>query len=98
MPVVTEAASRPRRPLYVSAVVGGNSAANARVDAGISVLARLVREQEEALPAPEDPSVEAAVDVTFHVPGPLLSPDYEGIRTGRWGEGQAIAGRAGGRS
>jgi hypothetical protein len=42
-----------------------------------------VQEQEDAL-APADPSTEAAVDVTLHVPGPLLSPDYEGMRTGRW--------------
>lgn len=75
---------RPRGPLYVSAVVGGDSAANARADAEISRLARLVREQQERLGAAGDEPGAAAVDVIYHLAGPLMKPDYDGVRTGRF--------------
>ncbi len=72
----------PWRTLYVSAVLGGGGALG-DVEAAIRRLAGIVRVEEEACPA-EDPTGEAAVDVTFHLPGPILRPDYEGMRTGRW--------------
>lgn len=72
----------PWRTLYVSAVLGGGGALG-DVEAAIRGLAGVVRREEEAHP-PEDPAEEAAVDVTFHLPGPILRPDYEGMRTGRW--------------
>ncbi len=81
---VTPVVGRPRRPLYVSAVVGGGSAGNAKADAEVSRLARLVREAQDALGATADDPAEGAVDVIFHLAGPLLQPDYEGIRTGRF--------------
>jgi hypothetical protein len=73
---------RPWRTLYVSSVVGGRGAL-ADVVAVIRRLAGIVRREEEADP-PEDPGSEATVDVTFHLPGPIVRPDYEGMRTGRW--------------
>ena len=73
---------RPWRTLYVSAVLGGRGAL-ADVEAAVRRLAGVVRREEEADPA-EDPASEATVDATFHLPGPLVRPDYEGIRTGRW--------------
>lgn len=79
---MSDAAERPRRTLYVSAVLGGGGA-TADVDAAISRLAGMVRREEEACPA-EDPASEATVDVTFHVPGTILPVDFEGMRTGRW--------------
>ncbi len=70
-----------RRTVYVSAVLGGGSAA--RVEAGIRQLAKDVRVADETR-ASLDRSNEVAVDVTFHVPGTLLRPEFDGVRTGRW--------------
>jgi hypothetical protein len=71
------AEEEPWAPLFVGAVVGGPTAHNRPVSDGIGLLARLARE------APWQPTdQETGVDVVFHVPGPLVSPDYEGLRTG----------------
>ena len=81
---VTEGVT-PWRTLYVSAVLGGGGAM-ADVEREIRRLAGIVRREEEALPS-DDPAMEAAVDVTYHVCGPILRPDYEGIISlfgGRW--------------
>lgn len=71
----------PWRALYVSAVLGGGGALS-DVEAAIRRLSGVVRREEEYCPA--DPAGEAALDVTFHLPGPILRPDYEGMRAGRW--------------
>lgn len=72
----------PWRALYVSAVLGGGGAM-ADVERAIRTLAGIVRREEEAFPSC-DPTREAAVDVTYHLSGPILRPNYEGMRTGRW--------------
>jgi hypothetical protein len=72
----------PWRPLSIGAVSGGGPATDAVVRE-ISTLARCVRRAVEGL-GPGDDANQAAVNVVFHVPGPLLSPDYEGMRTGSW--------------
>jgi hypothetical protein len=71
-----------RRTVYISAVLGGGGAC-ADVEAAIRELAAQVHVLDEQL-AEGDRSNEIAVDVTFHVPGTILRPDYEGVRTGRW--------------
>jgi hypothetical protein len=82
MAVLSDPVSKPRRTLHVSAVLGGGGALP-EVEAGIRKLAGIVRLEEEARSA-DDPAREATVDVTFHVPGTILRPNYEGMRTGRW--------------
>ncbi|WP_328910280.1 hypothetical protein OG230_12595 [Streptomyces sp. NBC_00234] len=64
-------------PLFIGAVVGGPTARNRPVSDGVGLLARLA---DEAPWRPTDE--ETGVDVVFHVPGPLIAPDYEGTRTG----------------
>ncbi|MEV0489524.1 hypothetical protein [Streptomyces atratus] len=71
------AEEEPWAPLFIGAVVGGPTAHNRPVSDSIGLLARLADE------APWQPTdEETGVDVVFHVPGPLLAPDYEGTRTG----------------
>ncbi|MBG0564028.1 hypothetical protein [Actinoplanes aureus] len=64
-------------PLFVGSVIGGSSPDNRASRAAVSALAREVGR----LPW-EFVSEETGVDVAFHIPGPLLQPDYAGIRTG----------------
>lgn len=66
----------------MSAVLGGGGEA-IHVEEAIKQLARDVGAVDRQR-ASVDRSNEAAVDVTFHVPGTLVRPDYEGVRTGRW--------------
>jgi hypothetical protein len=75
-------ASHQRRPLYISAV-HGELGGREDVDEEIGKLARTVRREAAGWPSAL-PKGEAAVDVTFHVPGALARPDYEGVRTGHW--------------
>ena len=82
MAAMNEPVVRPRRALYISAVLGGGTTMQ-DVEAQIRRLAGIVRQLDESLPA-QDPVHEAAVDATFHVPGDILRPEYEGLRTGRW--------------
>lgn len=82
MAVLNEGAVTPWRTLYISAVLGGGGAM-ADVERAIRRLAGIVRREEETHPF-DDPAREAAVDVTYHLCGPILRPDYEGMRTGRW--------------
>jgi hypothetical protein len=63
----------------VSSVIGGSSADNRKIRAAH----RLLAQQSNAL-AGESDGDETVVDVIFHIAGPLLAPDYEGIRTGRF--------------
>jgi hypothetical protein len=67
---------------HISAVLGRGGALS-EVEAAIRKLAGTVRSIEEALPA-VDSATERTLDVTFHLPGTILRPDYEGLRTGRW--------------
>ncbi|KRC60971.1 hypothetical protein ASE14_08440 [Agromyces sp. Root81] len=67
----------PWAPLFIGAVVGGPTRQNRPVSDGIGVLARAAHEASW-----EATDQETGVDVVFHVPGPLLAPDYEGIRSG----------------
>jgi hypothetical protein len=71
-----------RRSLWVSAVLGGPGGP-AEIEPWIRRLAGAVRRADEQLPTGPTSS-DLTVDATFHVPGELLRPDYDGIRTGRW--------------
>lgn len=64
--------------LSIGAVVGGTTpAARAWGDAAM-VLARDVAELRPAIESPLN------INVVFHVPGEVLSPDWEGVRTGTY--------------
>jgi hypothetical protein len=83
---MTHPAENPEwRPLYVSEVIGGSTAANRGIRAAVDRLGHLV-DQVEWTPADD----EAAVDMEFHVTGNLLKPDYEGMRTGRWARSSRV--------
>jgi hypothetical protein len=69
----------PPKPLYVSMIIGGSSRENASAIAAVNAVGRLSDELSERV-EPEG----LKVDLTFHVPGPIVSPDYEGVRTGRY--------------
>jgi hypothetical protein len=83
-----EKASHQRRPLYITAV-HGELGGREDVDEEIGKLARAVR-REAAGWRSDMPDSEAAVDVTFHVPGALAGPDYDGVRTGRWSKANRV--------
>lgn len=55
------------------------------VDNGIGEAIRRMSRITRVLDEASDvPSSEGTVDVVYHVPGSLVRPDYEGVRTGRW--------------
>ncbi len=69
---------------FVGAVLGGPEGRSSPVLAAIQLVSRLsdqVRDQ-----ASEEP----AIDLVFHVPGSLLKPPYQGLRTGRFSKKEKI--------
>jgi len=80
--VITEGEEPRRRTIYVSSVVRAGCTMDDVNDA-LSLLAGLVRREDESCPSPPSPD-EATIDVTFHLPGAIARPNFEGIRTGRW--------------
>lgn len=82
---MTDAPAAPRY-LVVSSVLGGDSALVRTVDRQLKALARAVAAADAAESGGRqgDAMDEVLVDVTYHVPGPILSPDYVGLRTGSW--------------
>jgi hypothetical protein len=67
------------RPLFVGSVVGGSSSGNRLIRVALGRLARIV----DAFPW-ESGADEIGVDAVFHITGPLMAPDYSGIRSGRF--------------
>ena len=68
-------------PLSIGAIHGGVT--STAVEQGFRQLASCVRRAVEAVTL-EDVEAEASVNVVFHVPGNMIKPDYEGIRTSSW--------------
>ncbi len=68
---------RPPKLVYFSMRVGGDSRDNRRMREAIRHLGNL---SDELLALPK--SDDLRVDLTFDIPGPYTSPDYDGIRTG----------------
>jgi len=60
--------------IYVGAIFGGREAMSSKIGSAISKIKRLAGGCEM------DDS--GSLDIVFHVPGTLLSPDYDGVRTG----------------
>ncbi|MFJ2738832.1 hypothetical protein ACIO3O_04110 [Streptomyces sp. NPDC087440] len=65
------------KPLYIGAVEGGPTPHPGKLTAGLQEIGRLVDAQPW-----EHSEDETAIDLVFHIPGSLLKPEYEGIRTG----------------
>lgn len=71
----------PWKPLHIGVVLGG------RTDAVVTREIRRLREcVDHALDelAPSDNRGQAEVMVQFHLPGDVVSPDFEGMRIGAW--------------
>jgi hypothetical protein len=66
--------------MYIGAIFGGPEAMSSEVGSAISKIKRLVGEHD---PLDSGSGVSASLDVVFHVPGSLVTPEYEGVRAGR---------------
>jgi hypothetical protein len=64
-------------PLSIGQIVGGSDEASDTWRTMIAALSRSVREARAGVVSP------VALNVVYHVPGPLLRPDFTGVRTGR---------------
>jgi hypothetical protein len=71
--------SGPAKALYVSLMIGGLSDENSSAVAAVEAIGRLSDDVCASVPP-----VGLNVDLTFHVPGSIVSPDYQGVRTGRY--------------
>jgi hypothetical protein len=70
--------AEPIQVLSVGSVVGGPTPQNQRWREGITELTRAVVRSRDAVESPLN------VNVVFHVPGSMLQPDFDGVRTGRF--------------
>lgn len=80
------------RPLYVSSVVGGPSPENRGIRDAIRRLAETVDGLSWTAGdnGSADGGRESGVDVVFHVAGPIVAPDYAGVRTGRFSKADSV--------
>ncbi len=74
----------PAFALSIGSVVGGATTQNAAWREAIKHLRSRVTHERLGVVAPLN------VNVVFHVPGNLISPDYEGVRTGSWSRKRAL--------
>lgn len=68
----------PFQALSIGSIIGGSNARNRAWHDGIRDLTRRVKAAAQGIDSP------LGVNVVFHVPGHILSPDYSGVRTGRF--------------
>jgi len=69
--------------LSIGSVEGGWSPGSARWRDGITKLTRKVAAARQGVVSPLN------VNVVFHVPGNILTPDFDGVRTGHFSNKQA---------
>ncbi len=69
----------PPSPIYVSIMVGGNGSENRTSIAAAEAVGKLADEVSANF-KPDG----LQVDLTFHVAGAIVSPQYQGVRTGRY--------------
>lgn len=62
--------------ISISTVIGGRTADGSRWFDAIRELRREVIAAREGVVSPIN------IDVEFHIPGPILAPEFEGVRTG----------------
>lgn len=65
---------------YVSSVLGGPELSGAPVDTIITRLAMAAHAYQEA----HEIASEGGLDIVYHVPGSILQPEFEGLRTGKF--------------
>ena len=70
--------SEPVEPLSIGSVVGGAGFAARQWDEPLTRLTRRIAALQAGVVTPLN------VNVVYHVPGEILAPDYEGVRTGRF--------------
>lgn len=76
--------SEPVRVLSLGSVIGGRTLANRGWSEAIRGLTREIAAHREGV------SSDINVNVEFHVPGNLLKPEFEGVRTGTFRKGDAL--------
>ena len=69
----------PPSPIYVSLVIGGEGSENRTAIAAADAIGRLADQVSESI---EPDGLQ--VDLTFHIGGSIVKPDYEGVRTGSY--------------
>jgi hypothetical protein len=74
----------PVNVLSIGSVVGGPRADNAQWREGITRLSRRVAEARSGVRSPLN------VNVVFQVPGKMLTPDFEGVRTGKFSKKDSL--------
>lgn len=62
--------------ISIGSIFGGGELAGGKTD-------RLIRRFCSALPRVQNPDA-ADINIIFHVPGSIVKPDYQGVRTGRY--------------
>jgi hypothetical protein len=71
-------------PLSIGTIMGGQTAANSRWTGPIRNLTRRVRDARKGIEVP------LGVNVVFHIPGNLLQPEFEGLRTGSYSRKRSL--------
>jgi hypothetical protein len=74
----------PVQPLSIGSVVGGSTPANAGWREAIRELALRVADVREGTESALN------VNIVFQVPGTILQPDHDGIRTGRYSKADRL--------
>lgn len=69
--------------MYISQIYGGPELVGSAFDRALALVTRLRGPADE-------PGRDASLDMVFHVPGSQLSPDYDGVRTGRLSKRQRM--------
>lgn len=62
--------------IYISSVLGGPELEGSRIDRAIKKIV--------GLRGPGEEGDFGSLDVVFHVPGSVIKPDYQGLRTGKF--------------
>ena len=71
--------------IYVGAVLGGPDTRESRAVLAIQGISRIGARRRKLTPLEG-----GSIDLVFHVPGSLIRPDYEGLRTGKFSRKQQM--------
>lgn len=76
----------PVKVLSLGSVIGGRTLANRGWSEAIRELTRRIADHRDGV----ESAVNVNVNVEFHVPGNLLRPEFEGIRTGAFSKSDSL--------
>ena len=66
--------------LYIGSVLGGPEISGSPVDTIITRLAKASHDYQQA----HEIASEGELDIVYHVPGSMMQPEFEGLRTGKF--------------